>query len=277
MRITLTRIVMAAVAVAALSAFGSSPAHAGDDLSRETGVVSDSVMVTGRYEATGYAGGFFNRQRITVSDAFIGSAQISPGERGVGLVQEHSCAGDLFFVLDATVHERREDGSVLVSLLANTWDECPRDVGNDGWSQEYAWVAPGESVEVNLFARSSDGAVTATATFLNIWTPKIDTSSIQQSRFALRNRLGLRAGNERFTISAVASETPRIHSTTRIDVSKLTPAVAPVPVPEPVVIEDSDSNETSGQGELDLTDLIDDAFVTVTIPNANPFTFQIDF
>jgi len=268
MRTTLTRIIMAVLAIAALSTYTAPSASAGDDLPR-TGVLPDTVMVSGRYEATGYLGGFFGRERITVREAFIGSALFETGDRLTGLTRDGSCAGDFFFFMETLVHERRDDGAVLVSIVANTWNDCPFVPGPDGWSEEFAWVAPGESVSVDLLARSSDGSVTVSAIFTNIWTPKIDTSRLRRPRMDLWNRYRLNLGMDRVATATVVEEEPQIDESPKIDTSKIDTTVANISVPTPQAPLDADRDESSEADVIiitDLVDLVDLVNPTITIP-----------
>jgi hypothetical protein len=58
MRTTITRIILAVLAVATVSAITTPSASAGSDLPSGAGVIPDTVMVSGTYETTGYTGWF---------------------------------------------------------------------------------------------------------------------------------------------------------------------------------------------------------------------------
>jgi len=175
MRNTLTRIIMAVLAIATATALATPPASAGDDLPHGTsGVIADSVMVTGRITANGYSGGWFNRERHTEYESFIGSATFDVGDGPTALTRDDGCSGDFEYLVETAVWERREDGAVQVSVLVDTWDECPGQGWNDGFSQPYEWVAPGETLRIDVPVRSSNGSIVVSATFTNYWTPKID-------------------------------------------------------------------------------------------------------
>jgi len=175
MRNTLARIIMAVLAIATATALATPPASAGDDLPNgTTGLVADSVMVTGRITANGYSGGWFNRERHTEYKSFIGSATFNVGDRPTSLTRDDGCSGNFEYLVETAVWERREDGAVRVSVLIDTWDECPGHGWNDGFSQPYEWVAPGETLRIDVPVRSGNGSVVVSATFTNYWTPKID-------------------------------------------------------------------------------------------------------
>lgn len=178
MRNTLTRIIMAVLAVTAVAAFAAPPASAGGDLPNgTTGLVADSVMVTGRITANGYSGGWFNRERHTEFASFVGSSIFNVGDGPVSLTRDDGCSGNFEYLVETAVWERREDGAVRVSVLVDTWDECPGHGWNDGFSQPYEWVAPGDTVRIDVPVRSGGGSVVVSATFTNYWTPKISIST----------------------------------------------------------------------------------------------------
>lgn len=174
MRTTLIRIIMAVLAIATVTAVTTPSASAGDDLPHGTsGVIADSVMVTGRITANGYSGGWFTRERHTEYESFIGSATFDVGDRPTALTRDHGCSGNFEYLVETAVWERREDGAVRVSVLIDTWDECPGHSWNDGFGQPYEWVAPGETLRMDVPVRSGNGSVVVSATFTNYWTPKV--------------------------------------------------------------------------------------------------------
>jgi len=280
MRTTITRVIMAVLAVATVSAITTPSASAGSDLPSGAGVIPDTMMVSGRYEATGYTGGFFNRGRTTVSDTFNGSALFAVGDRAEALWLGEMCAGDFAFATQANAVERRDDGAVRVQLIVWTFDECRFSPGTQhGWDEEYAWVTPGESVALTAFARNYDGAATVSATFTNIWTPKLDVSRLMRPYVDLGDLYRLNAGPSRVATSAVATEKPQVAKSPKADTSKLDTPVVTVPVPVPPVDPGSDPTESPASDEIDLTDLVDLTVVvdlnlpTITIPIGSSFDF----
>ena len=177
MRTTLTRIIMAVTALATATTLATPPASAGDLPNDTSGLIADSVMVTGRITANGYSGGWFSRERHTVYESLIGSATFDVGDRPTSLTRTDGCSGDLEYLVETAVWERRDDGAVRVSILIDTWDECPGHEWNDGFGQPYEWVAPGESVRIDVPIRSGSGSVVVSATFTNYWTPKLQLAT----------------------------------------------------------------------------------------------------
>ena len=280
MRITITRIILAVLAVATVSAITTPSASAGSDLPSGAGVIPDTVMVSGTYEATGYTGWFFDRDRVTVSDTFNGSALFAAGDRAETLWRRDMCAGDFAFATQANVTQRRDDGAVRVQLIVWTFDECRLSPGTQhGWDDEYAWVAPSESVALVVFARNHDGAATVSATFTNIWTPKLDVSRLMRPYVDLGDSFRFDLGPSRVTTSAVATEEPRIADTPKIDTSTVEVTVVTVPVPTPQVTSAPDADESSASEGIDLTDLVDLTVLvdldlpTITIPIGPSFDF----
>ena len=274
MRTTITRIILAVLAVGAVSAITTPSASASIDLSSGAGAIPDTVMVSGRHEATGYSGGFFNRERTTVSDTFNGSARFAVGDRAETLALRDLCAGDFAFATQANVLERRDDGAVRVQLIVWTFDECRFAPGTQhGWDDDHAWVAPGESVALTVFARNHDGAATVSATFTNIWTPKLDVFELMRPFVGFGDRYRLDLGPSRVATSAVATEEPRIAETPKIDTSTVEVAVVTVPVPTPQVPADPDADESSASEGIDLTVLVDLDLPTITIPIGSSFDF----
>lgn len=164
------------VAVASLSTLSATSASANDIPDTAVG---DSVAVYGQITATGYSGWGWWTSRTTRTDSFHGSAPVPTPSDFVLLARPAICAGDYSVAGQAFVDHRRDDGWVLVSLLIWSWDECPSRGHHGAWQQRYAWVAPGESTTIDLSTRDSAGGFTASFTFTNYWTPKIDTSGIE--------------------------------------------------------------------------------------------------
>jgi hypothetical protein len=274
MRTTITRIILAVLAVATVSAITTPSASAGIDLPSGAGAIPDTVMVSGRHRATGYTGGFFNRERTTVSDTFNGSARFAVGDRPETLAMRDLCAGDFAFSTQAGVSERRDDGAVRVHLIVWTFDECRFAPGTQhGWDDDDAWVAPGESVALTVFARNHDGAAAVSATFTNIWTPKLDVFELMRPFVGFGHLYRLDLGPSRVATSAVATEEPRIAETPKIDTSIVEVTVATVPVPTPQVPADPDADESSASEGIDLTVLVDLGLPTITIPIGSSFDF----
>ncbi len=164
-----------ALVIAALSTVGATPVAAQDIPST---AIADSVTVDGQITATGYNGSWWWRTRTTESVTFHDSASVPTPSDFVLLNQSSVCAADYAVDSQAFVDRRLDNGWAYVSFIVWTWDRCPAGGRHGAWTQRYAWVAPGESTTINLSTRSQGGGITASATFTNYWTPKIDTSDL---------------------------------------------------------------------------------------------------
>jgi hypothetical protein len=194
------------------------------------------------------------------------------------------CAGDLGFAMQANITDRRDDGAARVQLIVWAFSGCRFGPGaQHGWGVEYAWIAPNESVELTVSTRNSDGAVTVSGTFANIWTPKLDVHRLVRPFLDLSDFYTLHLGPSWVATSGTATEKPRVAKSPKVDTSRLDAPVVTVAVPTPQVILDPDPGESPESEGIDLTDLVDPPVLvdlglpTITIPITSTIGTGLDF
>jgi len=255
---TIARIITAVAAVAALSAVTTPSASAGGDLPSGSGTVSNSVQLTGTYEGTGVMGGFFNRERITKRGPVLQSTLFEIGDGYQEIAHVRLCAGSNYmFDVQAGVISRRDDGAVQVGAVILTWNDCfartrgpSRHANTYAWTRELAWVAPGESVTLDLFVNggnASNGATTFSATFTNLWAPGFQVVDTVLPLTTITNQYNLDLGTTIQEIQETGASEPTVSNPENVDVPKLDPETSsPIPVePIDVPVEPIDTPVTT--------------------------------
>lgn len=169
---------LALTVIALMIGLTSGPASAQDIPS---GSIGDGVAVYAQVRATGYTGWGPWRSRITTNRSEYGFSSVGVGDDDVQLLAQSLCAADFAVESQAFTTERRANGWVRASAIFWTWDDCPLSGRHGAWAQKYVWVPPGGQATLNFTLRNGAGGMTARVTFVNYWTPKIDTSELRFS------------------------------------------------------------------------------------------------
>jgi hypothetical protein len=138
-------------------------------------------------------------------------------------------------------------------------------------------VAPGESATIDLFVNAGNGATTFSATFTNVWPPKLDLSEVTPPLANTSNQHEVNVGATIEAIEEAGVDEPDVTDPASVDISKLKPATTAVARRTPTVETAAESNGSPLAGEIEVTDLISVVIPVFTFGSGTSLDLETQF